>query len=145
MSMYLRKAIESDQPTIRRMVRQEGLNPLDVRWQNFIVAVDESDAIIGIGQIRLHPTCKELGSLIVRSEYRGQGIGAALIAALEQIAGYPLYLDCAGHNKPYYERFGYREVTGAEIPPGMLPPPAIMRVARWLGVKVHVMRKDAPR
>ncbi|MBE0688760.1 MAG: GNAT family N-acetyltransferase, partial [Anaerolineae bacterium] len=104
----LRRAVEADQPIIRRLVLSECLNPRDVHWQNFLVAEDEEEKrIIGIGQIRLHGTVKELGSLVILPEYRGQGLGAALISALESQAGYPLYLMCASDKVPYYRRFGY--------------------------------------
>jgi N-acetylglutamate synthase-like GNAT family acetyltransferase len=139
----LRPATPADQPVIRRMVMSECLNPRDIRWQNFLVA-EADDAVIGIGQIRVHDTCKELGSLVVLAEYRGLGIGAALMRALEARAGYPLFLMCGSHNVAYYHRSGWKLATGADIPPEMLPPAWVMWiVTHVLMSKIHIMRKDA--
>ncbi len=138
----LRRATEDDQPIIRRMVTSECLNPRDVHWQNFLIA-ESGDRIVGIGQIRLHGTIKELGSLVVAPEMRGQGVGAALVAALEARAGLPLYLMCGSHNVPYYTRLGYREVLGDARPAAMLPPRALLWfVERVLRLTIHIMVKE---
>lgn len=142
-SITLRKAHEDDQPVIRRMVMSECLNPRAVHWQNFLVA-EAGDRIVGIGQIRLHGRIKELGSLVVLPEYRGQGVGAALMEALETRGGLPMYLMCASHNIPYYQRYGYSLVHGAEIPAEMLPPGWIVWAAEHLlRARINIMRKDA--
>ncbi|MCA9907561.1 MAG: GNAT family N-acetyltransferase, partial [Anaerolineae bacterium] len=116
----IRRAVESDQPVICRLVRSECLNPRDVHWQNFLV-VENGSRIIGIGQIRLHGAVKELGSLVVLPEYRGQGVASALIAALEAQAGYPLYLMCANDKVAYYQRFGYAVLDDMDIPTAIIP------------------------
>jgi N-acetylglutamate synthase-like GNAT family acetyltransferase len=137
----LRRATEGDQPIIRRMVTAECLNPRDVHWQNFLIA-ESGDRIVGIGQIRLHGTIKELGSLVVAPEMRGQGIGAALVHALETRAGLPLYLMCSAHNVPYYARLGYRDLPDDERPAAMLPPrPLLWLIERVLRMRVHIMLK----
>lgn len=138
----LRRATEDDQPTIRRMVTSECLNPRDLHWQNFLIAED-GDRIVGIGQIRLHGTLKELGSLVVAPDVRGQGVGAALVAALEARAGLPLYLMCAPHNVAYYTRLGYRDLPPAARPAAILPPRLILWVVeRLLRMRIHVMLKS---
>jgi N-acetylglutamate synthase-like GNAT family acetyltransferase len=138
----LRRATESDQPIIRRMVTSECLNPRDVHWQNFLIA--EQDArIVGIGQIRLHGTIKELGSLVVAPDVRGLGVGAALVEALEARAGLPLYLMCAAHNVSYYTRLGYRDLPPDERPAVMLPPRALLWVVEHvLRMRIHIMVKQ---
>lgn len=166
----LRKATEDDQRTIYRMVLSELLNPRDLRWQNFIVAEDDDTGqIVGIGQIRLHilnesggtqramsaanhpatpplapDIIKELASIVVAPAYRGQGIGAALVAALEARAGSPLYLMCAPHNFAYYQRLGYVENDNAAAADAILPPPIVMWfVRRVLRAHIHIMKKTA--
>ena len=137
----LRRATEDDQRIIRRMVTSECLNPRDVHWQNFLIA-ESDDRIVGIGQIRLHGTIKELGSLVVAPEMRGQGVGAALVRALEARAGLPLYLMCGAHNVAYYTRLGYRDLPDAERPAAMLPPrPLLWLIERVLRMRVHIMVK----
>ena len=108
----IRPAIPDDRPTIRRMVCAAQLDPTGLRWQQFIVA-EQNEEVVGIGQIRPGP---ELGSLVVRKNLRGQGIGGMLIEAL--IAAQPevVYLECARRNVPYYERFGFEEIRWQDAP-----------------------------
>jgi N-acetylglutamate synthase-like GNAT family acetyltransferase len=147
MSVHLRKAEESDQRTIVRMVLSELLNPRDLRWQNFLIAEDDEGHIVGIGQVRLHPTpqgiVKELASLVVAPSQRGEGVGRALVAALEAQAGLPLYLMCAPHNVAYYQRLGYRDLPKAEMPSGILPPrPIVWFIETVLRTPLHIMLKS---
>ena len=136
----LRPATAEDADTIRHMVRAERLDPTSLDWRHFLVA-EVDGHIIGIGQIKQHPGCQELGSLVVRPGYRRQGIGAGLIEALEARAGRPLYLMCRDRMAPYYERFGY-EVIGLRAMPGFLRlkwlPTLLFRL---FGVRVLVMGK----
>jgi GNAT superfamily N-acetyltransferase len=135
---------------------------------------DETGQIVGIGQIRLHETphppapspmeagrggemqaigddiskqptiIKELASIVVVPGYRGQGIGATLIAALEARAGYPLYLMSGSHNVAYYQRLGYVETDDAAAAEAILPPRVVMWfVRRVLRAKIHIMKKAA--
>lgn len=141
--MPIRPAAETHAATIRALVRAERLDPTQLRWANFLVA-EEDGAIVGIGQVRRHRDCRELGSLVVVPSYRGRGIGAALVAALEERAGFPLYLFCAHHTEPYYARLGYRRVPLRAAPPGLRWKVAFSRVALLAGIRVRLMRKDAP-
>jgi N-acetylglutamate synthase-like GNAT family acetyltransferase len=139
--LTLRRATEADQPLIRRLVTSECLNPRDVHWQNFLIA-EQDEHIVGIGQIRLHGMLKELGSLVVIPEMRGQGVGAALVTALEERAGLPLYLMCAPHNVGYYERLGYRDLPPSERPAAMLPSRALLwLIESLLRMRIHIMVK----
>lgn len=170
----LRKATEDDQRTIRRMVLSALLNPRDLRWQNFLIADDdETRQIVAIGQVRVHivdesvgtqhavsavnesasmpspndaatSVIKELASIVVVPQYRGQGIGAAIIAALEQRAGRPLYLMCAPHNVAYYQRLGYVETDDAAAAAAILPPRIVVwLIKRVLRSRIHLMKKAA--
>jgi amino-acid N-acetyltransferase len=140
----IRPATAADQPTIRQMVVREKLDPTTLKWQNFLVAEIEGDppVIVGIGQIKPYPGAPELGSLVVLREYRGQGIAADLIAALEARAPRPLYLLCQNKMQSYYGRFGYRRISFAEAPRPiklkLLPTFAF----RLFGVQVIAMCKD---
>ena len=63
-TIEIRPALESEQETIKQMVRAEQLDPTALHWSHFKVA-EQDGQIIGIGQIRPYPRCRELGSLIV--------------------------------------------------------------------------------
>ncbi len=136
----IRPATAADQVTIRRLIRQEQLDPTSTHWQRFLVA-EIGSQIVGIGQVKEYPGCQELGSLITLREYRGLGIASALIAALEAKAGRPLYLLCASKMEPYYQRFGYQTIGWIDAPTALkikLTPTFLFRL---FGIRVLVMRK----
>ena len=139
--LNIRPASEADAPLIKRMVRAEGLDPTQLRWSNFLVAEVEGD-VVGMGQIRQHRTCEELGSLVVTSDYRQRGVASALIHALEARAGRPLYLMCAAAKQPFYERFGYRAIPWRETPRALWIKRAAAFPFRVAGMRVVAMRKD---
>jgi amino-acid N-acetyltransferase len=139
--LLIRAATAADEPQIKRMVRAEGLDPTQLRWANFLIA-EVDGAVVGMGQIRRHGTCEELGSLVVTSDYRQRGVASALIAALEARAGRPLYLICANTKQPFYERFGYQAIPWHETPRALWIKRAVAFPFRLAGVRVIAMRKD---
>jgi amino-acid N-acetyltransferase len=136
----IRPAIEADAPTIRRMVMAERLDPTSLDWRHFLVA-ERDRQIVGIGQIKDYPGAQELGSLVVLPAYRGQGIAAALIAALEARAGRPLYLLCQDKMTTYYAQFGYRTIAWLDAPVILKLKLLPTLLFRLFGVRIRVMRK----
>lgn len=125
MSSLIRAAAQTEQPTIRTIVRAARLNPLRLHWVNFVVA-EQNGEIVGIGQVRPHGDgCRELASLAVCPRFQGNGIGQKIVYALIARARAPLYLMCAAPLSSFYTRFGFQQVCGSEIP----------RALRW---KVHL-------
>lgn len=143
--VHIRPARASDTPTIKRMVRQARLDPTSLKWQHFLIAEDEaSGETLGIGQVKVYPGCEELGSLVVTPQHQGEGIGAALIAALEAQAGRPLYLLCTHLMAPYYLRFGYQTIPWRAAPWFLklkTAPAPLIGLA--FGVKLRIMVKTA--
>jgi amino-acid N-acetyltransferase len=137
----IRPATAQDSTTIKKMVRDEQLDPTSLNWRHFLVA-EKSGRIVGIGQIREHPGCQELGSLVVLSEFRGQGIGARLISALEARAYRPLYLFCRNTRAEYYQRFGYQTISWGQAPTFLKLKYLVPMIFRVFGVRVILMRKD---
>jgi GNAT superfamily N-acetyltransferase len=123
------------------MVRAEGLDPTKLYWQNFLIA-QSGDQVVGIGQIRRHRTCEELGSLIVIPEFRKRGAAAALITALEARAGRPLYLLCSDDKRRLYERFGYRAIAYRDTPQPLKLKRALGAPFRVFGIRIIAMKKD---
>ena len=88
-------------PRCRKRIRHAAADGDDARldpttrlhFEHALVAEVDGE-VVGVGQIKHHPGCQELGSLVVLPEYRRQGIAAQLIAALEAEAERPLYLIC---------------------------------------------------
>lgn len=126
----LRPAQAADQATIRDLVQASQLNPLSLKWQHFIVAVNSSGQIAGIGQIKTHGDgSRELASIAVVPSRRRQGIAQAIILHLLQSSQPPLYLTCRAAMGPFYARFGFAEVSIEHMPPYFR---RIYRLARLL-------------
>ena len=142
--MEIRPARAQDQATITAMVRGTHLNPIDLRWQRFLVAEDET-GIVGAVQIRPHDDAPELASLVVREDQRGRGIGSLLIQSLITQSPRTLYLFCRPQLKDYYERFGFRDIGVKEAPPSLRVRYAIGRIITRLivGRPVLLMKKTS--
>jgi N-acetylglutamate synthase-like GNAT family acetyltransferase len=139
----IRRAAAADQIAIRQMIRYARLDPLDVRWPNFMVAETDGQ-IIGIGQIRPYPGCPELGSIVTRRQYRGQGIAAAIIETLLAERTGAVYLECARRMVSYYVRFGFEEIPWHQAPMPLKFKSCVGNtVGRLLGFRIAVMKRPA--
>ncbi len=142
--MTIRPATEADQATIRRLIKEVGINRMSLDWPNFLMA-EEGGSVVGIGQVKTHGDgSRELASIAVLPPRQGQGIGSALIKALLARERGVLHLTCRRQLQGYYERFGFRRLEPAEFPPyfrRMIP--IINLVARVFKTQILVMRRDA--
>jgi N-acetylglutamate synthase-like GNAT family acetyltransferase len=137
----IRRAVAEDQATIRRMIREEQLDPTALRWQHFVVAEREGE-IVGIGQIRPYRRCRELGSLVVREDMRGQGLGGQIIRALLEGETEAVYLECLTSMAPYYQRFGFATIPWWRAPMPLKLKAAFNKIVWWpLGYRFVVMRR----
>ena len=86
-------------------------------WRRFVVAVDDQDQLLGIGQIKPHGAeVLELASIAVYPEYRGQGVARAIIEHLLKDSPRPLYLTCISSLESLYEKFGFHNIAYEEMP-----------------------------
>lgn len=93
------------------MVRRARLNPFGLDWERFTVAVDGQDGVIGCVQLKRHAGgAVELASLVVRRDWRGRGVGRALIAAMKAESHGGLWLMCRPNLVSYYEKVGFQVV-----------------------------------
>jgi N-acetylglutamate synthase-like GNAT family acetyltransferase len=135
MSYAIRRAVQVDQAAITSIVRAAGINPLDLRWPRFLVA-DDRERIIGVVQVKSHRDgSRELASLAVVPEYRGQGVGSALVRDLLATEGDSVYLTCADRLEGYYIRFGFRRLEPTEMPPYFR---RLSRLTRFLSAVLRV-------
>lgn len=112
----VRKASAQDIWNIRRLVFSALLDPTQLRWDQFWV-VEHDAQVIACGQLRQFPEAQELGSLVVRSSWRHQGIGKHLTQWLIQQATLPLYLECLGKKRAeFYTALGFVPVSWSELP-----------------------------
>jgi len=129
MQPLIRPAAPADQRAIRAWVWQARLNPVNLRWRNFVVAEVEGQ-IAGIGQLRRHADGSlELASLVVAPAHRGRGIGSQIVRALLAGQQGPIYLFCENELQPYYTRLGFQPVQPADLPPALA---RMRRMATWL-------------
>lgn len=135
--LRLRAARKDDQATIRRLVKRARINPLGLDWRNFLLAIEEGGTIIGCGQIKRHRDgSRELASLVVREEWRGQGVASTIINTLLPTGEGPIWLMCRAELVSYYRRFGFREVGSS----GSLP-----RYFRWVRRLMKLLACALPR
>jgi len=117
-AISLRPAQAADSPHIKALIHSENLNPMGLDWQRFILAVDEQGRMIGCGQVKSHGDgTRELGSLAVIPECRGQGVAATIIHYLVQANPGVLYLTTRSELGTFYQRFGFRRVYQDEMTP----------------------------
>ncbi|QZZ21686.1 GNAT family N-acetyltransferase [Leptothermofonsia sichuanensis E412] len=115
----LRQAHSGDMGAIRRLVLTAMLDPTQLRWSQFWV-IEQAGKVIACGQLRNFLDAQELGSVVVKPEFRGRGLGSHLIQHLIQQATQPLYLECLGKRLPgFYTRFGFVPVAWEDLPPGI--------------------------
>ena len=113
----IRPALETESTQIKDLINLVGINPTGLDWKRFIVAVNDSGQVIACGQIKPHGgDIRELASIAVQPEYRGQGLARAVIETLLRENPKPLYLMCMAHNGPMYEKFGFRVVEDKQLP-----------------------------
>jgi N-acetylglutamate synthase-like GNAT family acetyltransferase len=145
-SLTIRSAIASDQPTIRRLIKAANLNRMSLDWPNFVMA-EEDGAIVGLGQIKTHGDgSRELASIAVLPARQGQGIGSAIIESLlDREPNAVLHLTCRRELEGFYERFGFVRLQRADYPryfSRLIP--IINFVARFFQTEIVVMRRVSP-
>lgn len=113
----LRPALESESAQIKDLIKLVGINPTGLDWKRFLVAVNQPGRVIACGQIKPHGGgIRELASIAVLPEFRGQGIARAVIEMLLRENPKPLYLMCISHNGAMYEKFGFQVIVISQMP-----------------------------
>lgn len=115
----LRPATAADQARIQAIIREADINPMDLKWPNFVLAVDDATGeIVGTGQIKQHGDgSRELASIAVVPSYQKQGLSRRIIEHLLSTSTGTLYLTCRDVMVPLYLKFGFRRIERAEMPP----------------------------
>jgi N-acetylglutamate synthase-like GNAT family acetyltransferase len=133
----LRPARESESSLIKDLIHLTGINPMGLDWKRFVVAVNDREQVIGIGQIKPHGTdVLELASLAVYPEYRGLGVARAIIEHLLKESPRPLYLMCESSLGPLYEKFGFRALNYEEMPR------YFQRISKLAGIVTTLARRE---
>lgn len=113
----LRSAREDDFRQIKDLIRLVGINPMDLDWKRFVVAVDAVDRVVGTGQVKPHgEEIQELASIAVHPGSRGRGIARAIIERLLADGSRPLYLTCRSSMEALYQKFGFVTLSPDTMP-----------------------------
>jgi amino-acid N-acetyltransferase len=133
--ILLRPATAQDAASIRSLIHRVHINPWNLDWRRFLVAVNETGRLIGCGQLKPHGRgIVELASIAVEPQYRDQGIARRIIDALIARAPRPLYLTCRSSLGPLYAKWGFRELAAAEMPG------YFRRLARAMSIAAGLLR-----
>ena len=130
----LRPARATDQPIIKQIIHAVGINPMSLDWHRFVIAEDEGQ-VVGMGQIKSHGDgSRELASIAVIPERRGQGIARKIIEHLLEKETGVVYLTCRSQLEAFYTRFGFRRIEREEMPP------YFRRIIRLTNIFLPLMR-----
>ncbi len=114
----LRPARESDRELIDAYTYAEGMDRLP-SLERVTVAVNADDVPVGLIRIALD-SCgvAHINPVVVYREWRGYGVGRALVEAAEAAYG-ELRLVSRGSSKPFYDALGYTNCDWSMIEPGV--------------------------
>ena len=113
----LRRATENDSLLIKDLIHRVGINPMDLDWHRFVIAVDGSGKMLGCGQLKPHgKDVIELASIAVEPPYQHQGIARVIIEHLVASGPRPLYLTCRSPLGSFYEKWGFHSIQPNEMP-----------------------------
>lgn len=140
MQTTVRRAREEDQPVIRAMVRRAGLNPADLRWEQFVLAVRHGRTV-GVAQLRRHSGgAAELASLVVTPDARGQGTAVQMVDALLADERAPTYAMIDRRFVEHFVRWGFVPVDPSELPRSLARSYRIGRLVTAVGSVVRRRR-----
>lgn len=111
----LRPACATDTEAIQSLMSTELLDPTQLHWSQFWV-IEMNRCLVACGQLRRYRGAMELGSLVVATEKRGQGLGTRLVQHLIEQATAPLYLACGARLMPFYARLGFVPIKWLLLP-----------------------------
>ena len=114
----IRPAKQEDYSSIRDLIHAVHINPTGLDWRRFLVAMSPGNELIGCGQIKPHGDgSRELASIAVKQQARGQGVARTVIEELlVREPTRPLYLMCRARLESFYVRFGFQTIGREEMP-----------------------------
>ena len=123
--IHIRPIRQEDIPNGTALCREAGWNQLDADWMRLIdlepdgVFVAENDGTVcgSASALRYGTHLGWIGMILVKSEFRRQGIGNRLmkhcISYLEQEQVESIKLDATSQGRPVYMKLGFQDEQGA--------------------------------
>jgi N-acetylglutamate synthase-like GNAT family acetyltransferase len=116
--LIFRAATKDDFPAIQALIHEVGINPTGLDWHRFLVAVTRTSELVGCGQVKPHGDgSRELASLAVREQDRGQGVARTLVLRLLEGQPRPVHLMCRARLGSFYNQYGFHAIGLDEMPP----------------------------
>jgi N-acetylglutamate synthase-like GNAT family acetyltransferase len=137
--VQLRLATAADSRLIKETVKRAGLDRTGLDWRNFQIAEDGAGQMAGICQVRRYWGLRELGSLYVRPDLRGQGVGGALIRACLASEEPPVHLECIEDRQSFYEAHGFQRIPLHRAPIGLRLKSMLGTAGAWLLYRKRVI------
>ena len=142
----VRQATEHDSRFIIALIHAVQINPTGLDWNRFMVAMTLDGVLAGCGQIKIHSDgSRELASLAVKEEFRGQGLARRIIERLVDGKPRPIFLMCRSRLGSLFQKFGFVPVEWDEMTPYFRRIYHLARIAGLIirkGDKLLVMRLD---
>lgn len=115
----VRQAQPDDLPAIEALVASVGGDLEDLETEQFVVALDNEQRVIGCGRLKPYPDFCELASIAVKDEWRTSGVGRAVVSQLLTSHQGPVYLICEDDVVEFFRRFGFDLIPMSEMMPGL--------------------------
>ena len=96
---------------------------------------------------RTGTAARELASIVVEPDWRGEGIARIIIDHLIGSYSGVLYVTCRGSLEPFYNRFGFTKLSQEEMPPYFRRISRLVAVIGVFGLAQEglcVMRRTVP-
>ena len=104
-----------DIPEIEDLVASVGGDTEQLEAEQFVVAKDVNQRVIGAARLKPYDGFCELASLAVRDEWRTGGVGRAVVSQLLEAHQGPVYLICEDHVVNFFRRFGFDLIPMSEM------------------------------
>ncbi len=115
----VQKAHPEDIAGIAELVATVGGDLEDLRAEQFVVARQGSEVVIGCGRLKPYPGFCELASLAVVPEWRASGVGREIVDELLKMPGEPIYLLCEDDVVEFFRRFGFMLIPMSKMLTGL--------------------------
>lgn len=115
----VRQARPGDLPAIEELVASVGGDLENLEAEQFVVALDSEQRVIGCGRLKPYPGFCELASIAVKDAWRVSGVGQAVVSQLLRSHQGPVYLICEDDVVDFFRRFGFDLIPRSEMLPGL--------------------------
>lgn len=124
---------------IENLVASVGGDLERLQPEQFVVARDSEQKIIGCVRLKPYPDFCELASLAVSNGWRASGVGREVVSSVLESHQGPVHLICEDAVIEFFRRFGFDLIPMSEMLAGLES-----KIARYVAEAGHInlMRRD---